>query len=145
MDKKELFLKRANQFWKAFLGSLTIVYIALLFLYKLLKLPIDQYKDIYIKLISYSTLALAISLLISFLLSFLVKRLYFPIDTSKEYWSYSAMKGYFFSYIIYLIPFFISFVIYFVFAFLAILTAGFIISFALLYFNKPKESHFKGM
>ncbi len=145
MDKKELFLKRANQFWKAFLGSLAIVYIALLFLYKILKLPIELPKDLYLKLIFYSVVALTTTLVISFLLSFLVKRLYFPIDTSKEYWSYSAMKGYFFSYMIYLIPFFISFVIYLVFTFLTVLTAGFIMSFLLLYFNKPKQNHFKGM
>jgi hypothetical protein len=91
MELVDIFYKRAIMFWKSFLGLITISYIALLLSYFIIRLPIKLPSEIRFYLIG-GEVFLGI---IVFFLSYFVKKQYIPVSIHEPYWSYKAMKGYF--------------------------------------------------
>jgi hypothetical protein len=135
MELVDIFYKRATMFWKSFLGLITISYIALLLSYFIIKLPIKLPFEIRFYLIG-GELFLGI---IVALLSYFVKKQYLPASIHEPYWSYKAIKGYFWPYAIASAPFLFAGIFYLLVADLISLSVGFFISFFLIFYQKPKK------
>jgi hypothetical protein len=80
-----------------------LTYIAMLLSYFFIKLPIKLPSEIRLYLIG-GEMFLGI---IVFFLSYFVKKQYIPTSIHEPYWSYKAMKGYFWPYAIASAPFFV--------------------------------------
>jgi len=135
MEFVELFYKRAVIFWKGFLGVFILTYIAMLLSYFFIKLPIKLPSEIRLYLIG-GEMFLGI---IVFFLSYFVKKQYIPTSIHEPYWSYKAMKGYFWPYAIASAPFLFAGIFYLIFADLISLSVGFFISFFVVFYQKPKK------
>ncbi|MFP3207000.1 MAG: hypothetical protein RXQ72_05690 [Hydrogenobaculum sp.] len=135
MELVDIFYKRAIMFWKSFLGLIIIAYIALLLSYFIIKLPIKLPFEIRFYLIG-GEIFLGI---IVFFLSYFVKKQYIPVSIHEPYWSYKAMKGYFWPYTIASAPFLFAGIFYLLVADLISLTVGFFISFLLIFYQKPRK------
>lgn len=132
-DKSELFIKRAKQFNLAFTVSITVLFLVSLALYKFFSLPVSAKLILYVYGLELSTAAVA------YLVAFLVRKKLFPVKTSEEYWSYTAVRRYFWSYVLLCAPFGIAF-LFFVFAgsFSALLL-GYILSLCGLIIFRPRK------
>ncbi len=135
MEIVDIFYKRATMFWKSFLGLLFISYIALLLSYFIIKLPIALPFEIRLYLIG-GEITLGIIVLF---LSYFVKKQYLPASVHEPYWSYKAIKGYFWPYTIASAPFLFAGIFYLLFADLISLSVGFFISFFIIFYQKPKK------
>ncbi len=136
MDLAEVFYKRAVLFWKSFLTLEIIAYIGLLLSYFFIKFPIKLPNEIKFYLIGGE-------IFLGFItggLSHFVKRQYLPISTKEPYWSYKAIKGYFWPYAIVSAPFLFAGIFYLLFADIISLSIGFIISIGFILYQKPKKS-----
>lgn len=136
MDLAKLFYKRAILFWKSFLALETIAYISLLLSYFIIKLPISIPIQIRVYIIG-GEMFLGF---IVFLLSYFVKKQYLPVSIQEPYWSYKAIKGYFWPYTIDSAPFLFAGIFYLLVADLLSLSIGFLMSFLLILYQKPKKS-----
>ncbi|MGC8650511.1 MAG: hypothetical protein ACP5S8_06040 [Hydrogenobaculum sp.] len=135
MELVDIFYKRATMFWKSFLGLITISYIALLLSYFIIKLPIKLPFEIRFYLIGGE---LFLGMIVA-LLSYFVKKQYLPASVHEPYWSYKAIKGYFWPYAIASAPFLFAGIFYLLVADLISLSVGFFISFFLIFYQKPKK------
>ncbi|MGC8676697.1 MAG: hypothetical protein ACP5UF_00525 [Hydrogenobaculum sp.] len=135
MELVDIFYKRATMFWKSFLGLITISYIALLLSYFIIKLPIKLPFEIRFYLIGGE---LFLGMIVA-LLSYFVKKQYLPASVHEPYWSYKAIKGYFWPYTIASAPFLFAGIFYLLVADLISLSVGFFISFFLIFYQKPKK------
>ncbi len=133
-DKRRLYLKRAKQLNRAFIAVILLFYLICLAAYEFFRMPVSNKLSIYV----YSIIS-GLGVL-SYLSAFLIKRKMFPVNTSEDkYWSYTATRRYFWSYVMLSFPFFISFVFYIFAGHLSSLTLGFLISVVGLLIFKPKE------
>lgn len=135
MELVDIFYKRATMFWKSFLGLITISYIALLLSYFIIKLPIKLPFEIRFYLVGGE---LFLGMIVA-LLSYFVKKQYLPASVHEPYWSYKAIKGYFWPYAIASAPFLFAGIFYLLVADLISLSVGFFISFFLIFYQKPKK------
>lgn len=132
-DKGELFIKRAKQFNLAFVISITVLFLVSLLLYKFFSLPVSPKLVLYTYTIQITTGAIA------YLVSFLVRKKMLPVRMSEEYWSYTAVRRYFWSYVLICIPFGIGFLFYIFAGNLSVLTLGYLISLCGLILFRPRK------
>ena len=131
---RELYKKRAKQLFYAYLGLLTLIFLASLVLYPFFKLPLPS------KLIIYSVGFVFFFALFSIPLALYLRKKLFPVEMSKDpYWSYTATRRYFWLFVLVSLPFFIAFLIYLIFASLLLLFLGYTLSLVGLLLVKPKE------
>ncbi len=135
MELVDIFYKRATMFWKSFLGLISIAYVGLLLSYFIIKLPIALPFEIRLYLIG-GEITLGV---ITFFLSLFVKKQYIPASIHEPYWSYKAMKGYFWPYTIGSAPFLFAGIFYLLVADVISLSIGFVISFFIIFYQKPKK------
>ncbi|MFN3813405.1 MAG: hypothetical protein ACK4SM_02125 [Aquificaceae bacterium] len=130
----ELYRKRARQFFYAFLSFLTIVFLASIATYPFFKLSLTKEFVAYLNLL--------VLLLGTFFLplSLFLRRRFFPVLTEKDpYWSYTATRGYFWSFIVCGAPFLLAFLMYIIFAEVFTLVLGYALSLMGLVLIKPNK------
>lgn len=132
-DKSELFIKRAKQFNLAFVVSITVLFLVDLALYRFFSMPVSP------KLLLYVYSLQIMSAIVAYLVAFLVRKRMFPVRTSEAYWSYTAVRRYFWSYVLLSLPFFIAFIFYIFAGNLSALVLGYILSLCGLIIFRPKE------
>lgn len=132
-DKSELFIKRAKQFNLAFIVSITVLFLIDLGLYSFFSMPVSS------KLLLYVYSAEIISAAVTYSVAFLVRRRMFPVRTSEAYWSYTAVRRYFWSYVLLSIPFGIAFLFYLFAGNLSSLLLGYLLSLCGLIIFRPKK------
>ncbi len=132
-DKSELFIKRARQFNLAFIVSITVLFLVDLGLYNFFSMPVSS------KLLLYVYSAEIISAAVAYSVAFLVRRRMFPVRTSEAYWSYTAVRRYFWSYILLSIPFGIAFLFYLFAGNLSSLLLGYLLSLCGLIIFRPRK------
>ncbi|WP_096602939.1 hypothetical protein [Hydrogenobacter hydrogenophilus] len=138
MDKRDLYRKRAKQFYYAFLSFISLLFVGSLATYPFFNLPLSS------KVILQASLIVMLSALFSFPLAFFVRKRIFPVRTAQDiWWSYSATKGYFWSFVVSSTPFAIAFVIYLIIASLVVISLGYLLSFCALILLRPKEEDIK--
>jgi len=131
---KELYRKRAKQLFYAYLGLLTLIFLASLVLYPFFALPL------LLKLLIYIAGFVFFFALLSIPLAIYLRKKLFPVETNKDpYWSYTATRRYFWLFVLVSLPFFIAFLIYLIFASLLVLFLGYTLSLVGLLLVKPKE------
>ncbi len=135
MELVDIFYKRAIMFWKSFLGLLAISYIALLLSYFIIRLPIALPFELRLYLIV-GEITLGV---ITWFLSYFVKKQYIPASVHEPYWSYKAIKGYFWPYTIASASFLFAGIFYLLVADLVSLSVGFFVSFFIIFYQKPKK------
>ncbi len=132
-DKSALFIKRAKQFYLSFVVSITLFFVVGLALYKFFSMPVSA------RLVLYIYGAEVVTGLLAYGIAFLVRRRMFPVSTSEEYWSYTAVRRYFWSYVLICLPFGIAF-LFFIFAGnLSALVLGYLISLCGLILFRPRK------
>lgn len=130
----QLYRRRAKHFYYAFLFLLTLVFLASIVAYPFFKLPLPGKLRFYLNLLTLLSGSLFIPL------SFLLKKRLFPILTEKDnYWSYTATKWYFWTFLMSGVPFFIAFLFYIIFAEVFTLMLGYVLSLMGLVLIKPKK------
>ena len=132
-DKSELFIKRAKQFNLAFIVSITVLFLVDLGLYSFFSMPVSS------KLLLYVYSAEIISAAVAYSVAFLVRRRMFPVRTSEVYWSYTAVRRYFWSYVLLSIPFGIAFLFYLFAGNLSSLLLGYLLSLCGLIIFRPRK------
>ena len=132
-DKSELFIKRAKQFNLAFIVSITVLFLVDLGLYSFFSMPVSS------KLLLYVYSAEIISAAVTYSVAFLVRRRMFPVRTSEVYWSYTAVRRYFWSYVLLSIPFGIAFLFYLFAGNLSSLLLGYLLSLCGLIIFRPRK------
>ncbi len=133
-DKRRLYISRAKQLNRAFIFVAFLFYVVSLLTYKFFSMPVSPKLAIYVYAIN------IVLGLIAYSSAFLIRRYMFPVDSSKDkYWSYTATRRYFWSYVLLSLPFFISFLFYIFAGHLYSLTLGFLITLAGLLIFKPRE------
>lgn len=138
MDKRDLYKKRAKQFYYAFLSFISLLFLGSLATYPFFKLPLPS------KVIIQSSLIVVLSAILTFPLAFLIRKRFFPVRVAQEpYWSYTATKVYFWSFVVSSTPFTIAFIIYLIIASLVVLFLGYLLSFCALILLRPKKEDIK--
>jgi len=130
---KELYFKRARQFFFATLGFVSLVFFACLPLYPYFKLPLHP--NLVLGMLAFNLLLGVLSISLAL---FLRKRL-FPIKVEEPYWSQRATTRYFWLYFLVGIPFAFSFFAFIVFASLALLIEGYLLTVFGLILLRPRE------
>lgn len=134
MEKVEIYKRRIKQLYRAFMLSLTLIFLACLPTYPFFNIPLGLERTFYLSLsvVLLSLLVLPIALWL--------KRRVFPIRIGLDaYWSYTATRRYFWLFSLCLVPFFFSFVIYIIFASLIALLTGYLFSLYGLILIRPME------
>jgi len=132
-NKSELFIKRAKHFNGAFLGTITVLFVVCLALYPFFSMPVS------FRLVLYVYAFQLLSAVVGYTVSFLVRKRMFPVSISEEYWSYTAVRRYFWSWVLLCVPFVTGF-LFFVFAGnLSALTLGYVLSLCGLILFRPKK------
>ncbi len=132
-DKGELFIKRAKHLNLAFIVSITLFFVVCLALYSFFSMPVSP------KLVIYVYSFEIVSALIGYGISLLVRKKMFPISMSEEYWSYTAVRRYFWSYVLLTVPFGIAFLFYMFAGNLSALTLGYLLSLCGLIIFRPRK------
>ena len=132
-DKGDLFIKRAKQFNLAFIVSVTLFFLVGLALYKFFSMPVSA------KLVIYIYGAEVITGIFAYIVAFLVRKKMFPVSTSEEYWSYTAVRRYFWSYVLVCVPFGIAFLFFIFVGNLSALLLGYLISLCGLILFRPRK------
>ncbi len=132
-DKSELFIKRAKQFNLAFIVSITVLFLVDLGLYSFFSMPVSS------KLLLYVYSAEIISAAVAYSVAFLVRKKMFPVKTSEVYWSYTAVRRYFWSYVLICLPFGIAFLFYLFAGNLSSLLLGYLLSLCGLIIFRPRK------
>ncbi len=133
-DRINLFLKRAKHFNYAFIGVISVLFVVSLLVYKFFSLPVSP------KLVVYIYTFQIISGAFSYLIAFIVRRKMFPVKAEEDpYWSYTAVRRYFWSYVLLSFPFGIGFLFFIIAGNLSVLTLGYIISICGLILFRPRR------
>jgi hypothetical protein len=130
---KELYFKRARQFFFATLGFVSLAFFGCLPLYPYFKLPLHP--NLVLGMLAFNLLLGVIFIPLAL---FLRKRL-FPIKVEESYWSQRATTRYFWLYFLVGIPFAFSFFAFIVFASLALLIEGYLLTVSGLILLRPRE------
>ncbi len=132
-DKGELFVKRAKQLNLAFAGTVTLFFVVGLALYSFFSMPVSPRLILYIYGVELATGV------IGYAVAFLVRKKMFPVSMTDRYWSYTAVRRYFWSYVLLCVPFGIAF-LFFIFAgsFSALLL-GYLLSLCGLILFRPRK------
>jgi len=130
---RELYFKRARQFFFATLGFVSLVFFACLPLYPYFKLPLHP--NLILGMLAFNLLLGVIFITLAL---FLRKR-FFPIKMEEPYWSQRATTRYFWLYFLVGIPFAFSFLVFIVFASLALLIEGYLLTVSGLILLRPRE------
>lgn len=132
-DKGELFIKRAKQLNKAFLVSISVFFVISLLLYRFISLPVSA------KLVVYIYVFELVSAVLAYGSAALIRVKMFPVSTSEAYWSYTAVRRYFWSFVLLCIPFGIGFVFYFFVGNMSALVLGYLLSVCGLIIFRPRK------
>lgn len=132
-NKSELFIKRAKQFNLAFIVSITVLFAVCLALYRFFSMPVSAELILYVYGIEIFTAVLG------YTVAFIVRRKLFPVKTSEEYWSYTAVRRYFWSYVLICVPFAVAFVFFIFAGSFSALLLGFFLSLCGLIVFRPKK------
>jgi len=132
-DKSELFIKRAKQFNLAFVVSITVLFLVDLALYRFFSMPVSP------KLLLYVYSLQILSAIVAYLVAFLVRKRMFPVRTSEAYWSYTAVRRYFWSYVLICVPFGIAFLFYLFAGNFSSLLLGYLLSLCGLIIFRPRK------
>ncbi|GEM_PF-606924 len=132
-DKGELFIKRAKELNLAFIVSLSLFFLVSLALYSFFSMPVSAKLVLYIY-------GIEISLsLIAYLVAFIIRRRLFPVRMSDKYWSYTAVRRYFWSYVLLCLPFGVAFIFYLFAGNLSSLVLGYLLSLCGLIIFRPRK------
>ena len=138
-DKLKLYVKRATHLNRAFLFVASFFYLICLISYSFFSMPVSPRLSLYM----YALIVMVG--VFGYGVAFFVKKRMFPIDPRKDpYWSYTATRRYFWSFVSLSFPFFISFVFYIFAGHLSSLTLGFIITALGLVLFRPRREDLKG-
>ncbi|WP_457600576.1 hypothetical protein [Hydrogenivirga sp.] len=132
-DKGELFIKRAKQLNLAFIVSISVFFFVSLGLYSFFSMPVSA------RLVLYVYGAEVFSALIAYLVAFFVRRKLFPVSMSDTYWSYTAVRRYFWSYVLLCIPFGIAFLFFLFAGNFSALLLGYLLSLCGLILFRPRR------
>ena len=132
-QKRELFLERAKHFNWAFIGAITLLLVASLATYKFFAMPVSA------KLILYVYGLQLFSAAVAFLVSYLVRKKMLPVDTKDPQWSYTAVRRYFWSYVLLCVPFAIAFLFFLFAGNLSALLLGYLLSLCGLIVFRPRR------
>ncbi len=132
-DRGELFIRRARQFNLAFVVSITILFLVNLALYEFFSMPVSP------KLLVYVYSAQALLTLLAYSVAYIVRKRLFPVRMSEAYWSYTAVRRYFWSYVLLSLPFGIAFVFYLFAGDLPNLFLGYLLSLCGLIIFRPRK------
>jgi hypothetical protein len=132
-DKSRLFIKRARHFNLSFIGGITVLFVASLATYSYFSMPVTS------RLILYVYLILLLSGVLSYAVAFAVRKKMFPVSRDDPYWSYTAVRRYFWSYVLLSVPFFLSFIFFLFAGNLSALLLGYFLSLCGLIIFRPKE------
>ena len=132
-QQSELFIRRARHFNYSFIGGISILFTASLATYSYFSMPVTS------RLILYIYGLVLASALIGYSVAYLVRRKLFPVSRDQRFWSYTAVRRYFWSYVLLSLPFGIAF-IFFIFAGnLSALILGYILSLCGLIIFRPRK------
>lgn len=138
MDKRDLYRKRAKQFYYAFLSFISLLFVGSLATYPFFNLPLPS------NVILQASLIVIMSAILTFPLALLIRKKILPVRTAQNiWWSYSATRGYFWSFVVSSTPFAIAFIIYLIIASSVVLFLGYLLSFCALILLRPKEEDIK--
>ena len=132
-DKGELFIKRAKHFNLAFIVSITVLFLVNLALYSFFSMPVST------KLLLYVYSSQIVSALTAYSVAYLIRKRMLPVRTSEIYWSYTAVRRYFWSYVLISVPFGIGFLFYLFAGNLSSLLLGYLLSLCGLIIFRPRR------
>jgi hypothetical protein len=132
-DKGELFIKRAKQFNLAFIVSISVFFLISVALHNFFSMPVSA------KLILYIYGIEIFMALFSFTVAFAVRRKMFPVSMKDRYWSYTAVRRYFWSYVLLCTPFAVAFLFYLFAGNLSALLLGYLLSLCGLIIFRPRK------
>ncbi len=133
-DKSELFIKRAKHFNLAFIVSISVLLLASLITYRFFSMPVSPKLLIYVYGIEIFTAVLA------YIVSYLVRSKMLPVRISEDiHWSYTAVRRYFWSYVVLCVPFGLAFLFYLFAGNLSALILGYILSLSGLVIFRPRR------
>ncbi len=132
-NKGELFIKRARQFNGAFLVSLSVIFVVCLFLYPYFSMPASY------RLVLYVYVLQLISAVVGYGVSLLVRSRMFPVSMRDEFWSYTAVRRYFWSWVLLCLPFGIGFLFFLFAGNLSALVLGYLLSLCGLIVFRPRR------
>ncbi len=132
-DKGELFIKRAKHFNLAFIVSITVLFLVNLALYSFFSMPVST------KLLLYVYSSQIVSALTAYSVAYLIRKRMLPVKTSESYWSYTAVRRYFWSYVLISVPFGIGFLFYLFAGNLSSLLLGYLLSLCGLIIFRPRR------
>ncbi|HIC96861.1 MAG TPA: hypothetical protein EYP11_00440 [Aquificaceae bacterium] len=132
-DKGELFIRRATHLNFSFIAATSMLYLGSAALYGFFSLPASPKLVLY--MYAFTILITAVSLSASFF----IRKRYMPVRTEGRYWSYTAVRRYFWSYVILSAPFGLSFLFYLLVGNFSVLTLGYILSLCGLILFRPKK------
>ncbi len=138
-DKLKLYVKRATHLNRAFIFVASLFYLICLLSYSFFSMPVSP------KLSLYMYAFIILSGVFGYGVAFFVKRKMFPVNPHRDpYWSYTATRRYFWSFVVLSFPFFMSFIFYIFAGHLSSLTLGFIITVLGLVLFRPDEGDLSG-
>ncbi|NPA41153.1 MAG: hypothetical protein GXO18_02660 [Aquificae bacterium] len=133
-DKSELFIKRAKQFNLSFIVSITVMFLVSALMHNFFSMPVAPKLLTYIYAIELGTA------LISYAVAFFVRKKMLPVKISEDiYWSYTAVRRYFWSYVLLCLPFGIAFLFYLFAGNLSALLLGYLLSLLGLILFRPRR------
>ncbi len=129
-----IYRRRAKQFYYAFLTFLSLVLLGSLILYPFFKLPLPA------KMLIYASSLVLLVAMFSIPISLVIRKRGFPVISDTDpYWSYTATRRYFWSFVIAGLPFGVAFLIYIIFASLLVLFIGYFLTLCGLILVRPRE------
>lgn len=132
-DKSHLFIKRARHFNLSFVVSITILFVVSLAAYPYFSMPVTS------KLVLYMYLLISLTGAVAIGASFAIRKKMLPVSLSDPHWSYTAVRRYFWSYVMLSVPFGISFLFYIFAGNLSTLILGYLLSLCGLIIFRPRE------
>ncbi|MDQ7038012.1 MAG: hypothetical protein Q9N26_02265 [Aquificota bacterium] len=130
--RAEVFIKRARHLNFAFVFTTSLLFFASVLTYSFMALPVSP------KLVLYVYSMEVVSGSIAYVISCLLRKR-FPVRTSEEMWSYTAVRIYFWSYAVLCVPFGIAFLFYLFAGNLSALVLGYLISVCGLIIFRPRR------
>jgi len=132
-NKGELFIKRAKQLNGAFLASLSVIFVVCLLLYPFFSMPVSY------RLILYVYALELISAAVGYGIAFLVRSRMLPVSMQDELWSYTAVRRYFWSWVLLCLPFGAGFLFFLFAGNLSALVLGYLLSLCGLIVFRPRR------
>ncbi len=131
--RSEVFVRRAVQLNAVFIGFISVLLAICIALYPFFSLPVSY------KLVLYVYTLQVISALLSWGIAFLVRKKKFPVSTTQNLWSYTAVRRYFWSWVSLCIPFAIGFLFFLFAGNLSSLLLGYFFSLCGLIVFRPRR------